>query len=253
MYLKWTSEFIRFLNYKDHTIEEMLSHLVLCTLAPLHATSGFISTLDNQNSVTTAGRFGIPLEVSESYGATFSLSDKVPITEALRLRKTILIDTLPNWPSEYPLLIDSPYRTGEVCFIALPIEKSDTPVAVLGVFSSKQIKQDANVNLFLESISYLLSMFLFPSIELEQVDHKFLKGSETISIPGTMEKLSDRQLLILRLISLGHTNVSIAEMLKYSESTVRQETIKIFTKLRCTGRKEAARIYLDDSLNANIA
>ena len=253
MYLKWTSEFIRFLNYKDHTIEEMLGHLILCTLAPLHATSGFVSTLDNQNSVTAVGGFGIPLKISERYSSTFLLTDKVPITDAIRLRKTILIDTLPNWPSEYPLLIDSPNETGDLCFIALPIEKSDTPAAVLGVFFSKQIKQDAHVDLFLESISYLLSMYLFPSIELEKIDSKHLNGNGTFSKPGTMETLSDRQLLILRLISLGHTNVSIAEMLKYSESTVRQETIRIFTKLRCTGRKEATRIYIDESLAANIA
>jgi DNA-binding NarL/FixJ family response regulator len=55
--------------------------------------------------------------------------------------------------------------------------------------------------------------------------------------------LSQRQDLILRMISEGRTNNAIGEILQYSESTIRQETIKIFSKLGCDGRVEAADIY----------
>jgi DNA-binding NarL/FixJ family response regulator len=49
--------------------------------------------------------------------------------------------------------------------------------------------------------------------------------------------------LILRMIREGRTNLAIGEMLKHSESTIRQETIKIFSKLGCDGRVEASHIY----------
>jgi DNA-binding NarL/FixJ family response regulator len=55
--------------------------------------------------------------------------------------------------------------------------------------------------------------------------------------------LTQRQDLILRMISEGRTNLAISEILKYSESTIRQETIKIFSKLGCDGRTEATEIY----------
>jgi DNA-binding NarL/FixJ family response regulator len=55
--------------------------------------------------------------------------------------------------------------------------------------------------------------------------------------------LSQRQDLILRMISEGRTNLAIGEILQYSESTIRQETIRIFSKLGCDGRVEAADIY----------
>ena len=45
------------------------------------------------------------------------------------------------------------------------------------------------------------------------------------------------------MISEGRTNLAIGEMLKYSESTIRQETIKIFSKLGCDGRVEAGQLY----------
>ena len=63
---------------------------------------------------------------------------------------------------------------------------------------------------------------------------------EEVTPPSPM---TDRQLLILQLISAGKTNQSIAEAIGYSESTVRQETIKIYSKLHCNGRNEAIQIY----------
>jgi len=55
--------------------------------------------------------------------------------------------------------------------------------------------------------------------------------------------LSERQELILKLISEGRTNGDIADVLGYSESLIRQETIRIYAILRCSGRAEATAIY----------
>jgi DNA-binding NarL/FixJ family response regulator len=41
----------------------------------------------------------------------------------------------------------------------------------------------------------------------------------------------------------GKTNATISNTLGYSESTVRQETIKIFFKLGCKDREEAANYF----------
>ena len=110
-----------------------------------------------------------------------------------------------------------------------------------------------DIELFLESIGHLLSMYLFPTTTLNPIqevtfDHSILHSSSENQLA-----LTDRQLLILRLISEGHTNSTISELLKYSESTVRQETIKIFSKLKCAGREEAGAIYLHEQRVENIA
>jgi DNA-binding CsgD family transcriptional regulator len=60
-------------------------------------------------------------------------------------------------------------------------------------------------------------------------------------------------LLILKLISENRTNILISELLGYSESTIRQETIKIYAKLGCNGREEASRIYKESLLEDVIA
>jgi DNA-binding NarL/FixJ family response regulator len=54
------------------------------------------------------------------------------------------------------------------------------------------------------------------------------------------------------MMSEGRTNIAIGEMLKYSESTIRQETIKIFSKLGCDGRDEATELYKKDMFSKTI-
>jgi DNA-binding CsgD family transcriptional regulator len=243
MYLKWTSDLIRFLSDQDHNVEEVLAHVVLRTMAPLQATSAFISVLDNQNSIVTVGRFGIPDQISTMYQDHFQLSDPLPITDALRLRKIVVVNTLPTWPSEYPLLVDTPYPTKEAALIAFPIERCGTPVAVGAVFfSSKVFLNEETIDL-IDSIANLLSMYLFSSA-YRQESKKDITPEDVIGVQSQRGlPLSQRQDLILRMISEGRTNLAIGEILKYSESTIRQETIKIFSKLGCDGRVEAADLY----------
>ncbi len=79
------------------------------------------------------------------------------------------------------------------------------------------------------------------------------KGSSNgrgLSIPFNLESdanndgvLSERQELILKLMSEGRTNHDIADVLGYSESLIRQETIRIYAILGCSGRAEAAKIF----------
>jgi DNA-binding NarL/FixJ family response regulator len=66
-------------------------------------------------------------------------------------------------------------------------------------------------------------------------------------------ELTQRQQLILRMVSEGRTNTAIGEMLKYSESTIRQETIKIFSKLGCDGRDAASKIYKGQQIKVQAA
>ncbi len=243
MYLKWTSEFIKFIADRDHTVEEVLAHLVLRVMAPLGASSAFISTLDNQNTLSMVGRFGIPDEISGEYKDKFSMNDHLPITDAVRLRKIIVINTLPIWPPEYAALLDAPYASAEPSFIAFPIERSGTPVAVAAIFFNTKIKMSAQVELFIGSIANLLAMYLYHKIDSPAISNGNGHNLKTSHSSELGLELTQRQLLILRMISEGRTNIAIGDLLKYSESTIRQETIKIFSKLGCNGRDEASTLY----------
>jgi DNA-binding CsgD family transcriptional regulator len=253
MYLKSISEFIKFLGDQERTIEEVLAHMVLRVMAPLEATSAFVAKLDNQNSILTIGRYGINGDLSSQYEDCFSLSDRLPITDAIRQRKIILINTLPQWPAEYSELLDSPYHSEELALIAFPIEKSGTPVAVAAVFLDARLEMDTEKELFIQSIAHLLSMYLTQQEVAESVAAKKATGPISSTRPQASGDLTQRQLLILRMISEGRTNIAIGDLLKYSESTIRQETIKIFSKLECDGRVEASELYKTQQLKVQAS
>jgi two-component system response regulator NreC len=66
--------------------------------------------------------------------------------------------------------------------------------------------------------------------------------------PGPPDDLSDREVDVLRLIALGHTNAEIAERLYLSVRTVETHRSHIQQKLRLSSRAELVRYALDHGL-----
>lgn len=246
MFLPYVSEFVVFLSLKEHTLEEVLAHIVLRVLSPLDASIAFVCELNKSNLVANIGMYGTSEEMQDHYPNLYSLDEKFPLCDAIKTRRVVWINTLPAWPSEYPALVGRPTIPHAKTFICFPIEKSGTPVAAFGLFCNDTIELDADIETFLRSIANLLAMYFFSSSHQDttpNTSHSKVPKNYLANI--SEEKLSDRQLIILRMMSDGDTNLSIAERLGYSESTIRQEMIKIFAKLQCNGRVEATSIFLN--------
>ena len=242
-YLDGVSEFISFLSVNNLALDEILRHLVLVVLAPLNAEAILMRQLNSENLAVLVGTWGIPLEMVQSPRDDFDLNEKYPSTDTLRYRRTTWINTLPDWGDDYPLLKETPFTTGAKSYICFPIEKAGTPVAALGVFSRDVIQPNTEMESFLIAVGSVFSMYMFSQ---DSKAHELLRsrGKLTPSDVGrAASELSERQHIILRLISEDQTNLAISELLAYSESTVRQETIKIYAKLECNGRSEATEIY----------
>ena len=242
-YLQHVTEFITFLTTNETTLEEILSHIVLVVLSPLNAEAIFMCQINNGNQAERVGAWGMPLEMFRAQGNIFNLNDRFPSTDALRYRKTTWVNTLPDWGTAYPLLKDLPYTTGAKSFICFPIEKSGTPVATLGVFSRDNILPNAEIEAFLKAVGSVFSMHMFRQKMKKSGPTKIPINHLTPRVDSNHHELTERQQIILRLISENRTNHEIGEFLGYSEPTIRQEIVSIFAKLNCTGRNEAAAIY----------
>ena len=242
-YLKHVTEFISFLSVNELTLEQILSHMVQVVFGPLNAEAIFMCQINSGNQAERVGAWGMPLEMFRSQGSLFNLNDKYPSTDALRYRKMTWVNTLPEWGAAYPLLKNLPYTTGAKSFVCFPIEKAGTPVATLGVYSRDNILPNAEVEAFLKAVGSVFSMYMFSQDSRMRGVMKVQGKHTPWHVESTDDELTERQQVILRLISEDRTNLTISELLGYSESTIRQETIKIFAKLGCTGRKEARQIY----------
>jgi DNA-binding NarL/FixJ family response regulator len=64
--------------------------------------------------------------------------------------------------------------------------------------------------------------------------------------------LTSRQWIIAQAMQRGLTNPAIAEELGFSESLVRQESMRIYQKLKIKGRKELIEGEILGSLEGNI-
>ena len=248
MYIKRVSDFISFLSLRQHKLEDVLSHLVYRVLTDIQATSIFVSSLNHKNEVEMIGEHGIDSQMWQVYPQGTSMFEKYPITDAMRSRKTTWINTLPDWGDDYPLLKQYEFPGNEKSFICMAIEKCGTPVAVVGIFASPVIEVNGEIDAFLGTIANLLSLYLYHDEETPSNQNFHQGRSGTLKSKQADAALSERQMLILKMISENRTNILISELLGYSESTIRQETIKIYAKLGCNGREEASRIYKESLL-----
>lgn len=240
-YLEVLSEFIVFLSAKVLTLDQILSHMVLVVLAPLGAEAILIRQLNNQNQAVLVETWGISLENLQGYPVAYSLNERYPSTDTLRFRSTTWINSLPDWGDDYPLLKAFPYTGGAKSYICFPIERAGTPVAALGVFSRKVIPPNAEIESFLRAVGSVLSISLY--YRESSLDEPQKGNRENRNSDSKIKELTERQMVILRLISEDRTNMVISNLLGYSESTIRQETIKIFSILECKGRYAAGQIY----------
>jgi DNA-binding CsgD family transcriptional regulator len=69
----------------------------------------------------------------------------------------------------------------------------------------------------------------------------------------SVTSLTDRQVQILSHIANRKPNVEIGEMMGYSESTIRQETMRIFEKLRVDGRNAPRNYFLENKERFGIS
>jgi DNA-binding NarL/FixJ family response regulator len=83
--------------------------------------------------------------------------------------------------------------------------------------------------------------FKLGAFYLESLDLGNTMTSATGATPASPEDLSDRQLKILGHIQEGQVNLEIAKELMLSESTIRQETVRIYRALGVGNRQEAVK------------
>lgn len=226
------AELVSLLANEELTEDQICEFLTTDTLEFLGADHCWISEVTNRKTVRARASHGVNQKLFADW-QEFPLDWKLPITDALSEQKIVWITGLPDWPEEYPLLKGVSYEEPVQTQIIIPIIRFNSPIACLGVASAKQIQLDEELDLFFRTIADLISLHLFRQAR----DRKKLESPNVTS-------LTDRQIQILAHITDKKTNIEIGEIMGYSESTIRQETMRIFEKLQVKGRNEARSYFL---------
>jgi DNA-binding CsgD family transcriptional regulator len=165
------------------------------------------------------------LHVVSGYGikgfdedTVISVWDENPVAEAIRSKEFVF---------------SSAIDAGKA-IVAIPLLDNQIPVGCLCLV----MHEKTNELPFDEGLVALLSKLgAFNLTQLSSTSQRRASTSNT----ETPEDLTSRQLQILSMMADGLVNVEIARELLLSESTIRQETVRIYRALRVPNRTEAAK------------
>lgn len=228
------TELVEHLASADVTEDEICKYLAEHTFNFLHVEHVFISEITNRKTVRARASFGVDQSKFSDW-QEFPLDWKLPVTDALVEQRLVWINSLPEWPDEYPRLKNVAYQKPMKSQIIVPILRFNSSVASLGIVSREQLSPDEELDIFFRTVANLISLHMFR----QSRDRKKLESPNVTS-------LTDRQVQILSYIAEKKTNNDIADIMGYSESTIRQETIRIFEKLNVAGRNEARSYFLEN-------
>jgi DNA-binding CsgD family transcriptional regulator len=198
---------------------ELCRKLVHSDLTTPSAIGASIYAIDQQAHINLVGSYGKGLPAS---GVT--VWDEHPFGRAARQGKL---------HSEEVEAIDG----SPVSAYCLPLLKGDEPIGLLVLTlmpgqPMHKISGDA-----LSAISRITAIWL-DGLSLGSAVPAQAGKSPTTPSP---ESLTERQLAVLRLMAEGKTNAEIAQEMILSESTIRQETVRIYRALGVSARADASK------------
>ncbi len=221
----------------------MLSqYLVLKTLTPLGANQLFLAQLHPDGMVRSIDAFGYS-EAQMDGWREFPLSEKLPVTDAIKNDQLVWLADKDDWEKDYPELAKYPGELSSNTFIAISIDIYGAPAGALGIMSSDQVQPNPELISFVSAIGGMVGLYL------SRVSEGRFAPVTRGNAGANGEFLTPRQMRILDLMAQSFTNPQIAKELGFSESTVRQETMRIYQILQVSGRKEA----INEAQRRNIA
>jgi DNA-binding CsgD family transcriptional regulator len=236
------SDLSMYLSRPEITPALLSQYLALKTLAPVGANQIFISQLHPDGMVRRIDSFGYTDEQIHGW-EEFPLSSKLPVTDAIRNDQLVWLADHDDWEKDYPELASYPGEITSQTFIAISIDIHGAPAGALGIMSQKQVHPTPELISFISAIGGMVALYL--SRVNQGRFANVVRGNEG----ANGEFLTPRQMRILDFMAQSFTNPQIAKELGFSESTVRQETMRIYQILQVSGRKEA----IKEAQRRNIA
>lgn len=172
--------------------------------------------LDNKSSLKLIASYGQVIEDSSSLSAW----DDSPLSEAVR-EKAIRFG-------------NTEIEGGNRSSLAIPFMANGTPVGLVSLIIEKLDFQMQIPSEFANLVAKLGAFYL------DTLDFGNISSGKALTTLNP-EDLTTRQLNILGHIETGLVNLEIAKILMLSESTIRQETVKIYRALGVGNRQEAVK------------
>ena len=184
----------------------------------VHSDIGSLSTTGSQ--IIAVDQKGDLREIA-SYGNNQSLGDKVSLWDEHEIAKAIASKEFAS------------FQLGSSEVSVFPFYKDLAPVGALVLTTSRPWTEDLLDDASQRIIAKLGAFYLDTNgLNIRQPAQSNM---------GNPNDLTARQIEVLGLMSLGQTNAEISRAMMLSESTIRQETVRIYRSLGVSSRSEASK------------
>ena len=206
------------------TVDKLASAVALRVLGDLKPRSIAIGLVGGDGRLRVVSTFG---EIPDSLAvdSVHSVWDATALCQVVHGDDVIVVDDLT--PPQESVVVAAPLRTAGYAIGAIH-------VAVGRGIDVQRVQH------LITAVAAPISLYVDLLASNGHADSSEARGLKTTDASGHSRELTDRQKVIVQLLTEGLTNSQIAARIGFSESTVRQETIAIYRHLGVSGRHEVA-------------
>ena len=207
--------------------------LVLRTFEEIKPKSVHFQRIEPDGRIVHFAQFGFSQGELDSW-STITVNDQVPSADAIKHNDMVWLADRENWIRDYPNVVAHYLPPDAQTYATWPVTVRGHYMTLIGLTLNQSLPLTPELRSCLEIVGGLVGLHL----SMEEVAAHAQAREVT-----PWDLLTRRHRDILAMIADGLTNVQIATELGFSESTIRQDTIKIYEILGVSGRKEAAKAY----------
>ena len=197
--------------------EQFLAHIVNRTLAPIEGRGAVLGVIEREGFLDLQGSYGYASKMVEPF-MRIPLWTPMPLTDAARTGEANIFLKPEEIVAKYPHLKDS--ITENAVTVSIPILFRNTVIGVLGFTSLKAPSSEFPKSDATQGVLALCGLYIRNLLAQKSENNKDYAAS--------VKSLSTRQKQIINLFKEDLTTDEMAERLKYSSSTIKQDIIKIY-------------------------
>ena len=209
-----------------------LSEITQTVLADIEPTGALIGVINQHAEFQLLSEYGYDGKASQFF-EHYSIWQDSPFTQCIRLRSTVSQKISSKVRERHPIFNSiQALQYHDLTTVALPLIYRLATIGSIGFTFKKCPGELLDDQSFWEGFGSICTFYLVNS----RLAERYSRGI----IPST--DLTPRQLKILHCFKDGLTVDQIAELLRFSHSTIRQEIMRIYKKLGVKDRKSAIEI-----------
>jgi DNA-binding CsgD family transcriptional regulator len=198
--------------------DQFLSHLVTKTLTSIDARGAILGAIEREGFLELKGSYGYTSNFVEPF-KRMPLWTSLPITDAARTGEISIYRSPAELVLQYPHLKGYDEGTPGVT-VSAPIKCRNTVLGAIGFTSLKPPSEGFMESAATEGVIALCGLYIRNLL--------LSKGTVERDLSSSIKSLTARQKQIIELFKEEMTTDQMAERLKYSASTIKQDIIRIY-------------------------